>query len=253
MAQHANIPADRVLKKLDELLGKNDYTAAKNHLLYWLDEAKAAFDDNAILLLYNELMGLCRKLSQEQQALFFAESALEQIENMNIKANVGAATTYLNCATVYKAFSKSADAILLFQKAKSIYEENLSPDDDRLGGLYNNMGLALVDLRRFDEAMNLYRQALSVMSRVEGREPEAAITYLNMASAAEAQFGIEGAEASISEYIEKAINLLDKGKDRLDGNYAFVCEKCATVFGYYGYFEYENQLKERYGRIYEGA
>ena len=60
-------------------------------------------------------------------------------------------------------------------------------------------------------------------------------------------------EEKIAEYIEKAQALLDIGKERLDGEYAFACEKCATVFGYYGYFYYENELKERSRRIYEGA
>ena len=38
-----------------------------------------------------------------------------------------------------------------------------------------------------------------------------------------------------------------------DGYYAFVCEKCASVFGYYGFFMYEKELHERSRRIYEGS
>ena len=38
-----------------------------------------------------------------------------------------------------------------------------------------------------------------------------------------------------------------------DGYYAFVCEKCASVFGYYGHFAYEKELYERSRRIYEGS
>ena len=91
------------------------------------------------------------------------------------------------------------------------------------------------------------------MQSIKGKEPEQAITYLNMASAAEAEQGLEAAAEVISEYVEKATELLDFCKDSTDGNYAFVCEKCASVFGYYGYFDYENQLKERCRRIYEGA
>ena len=39
--------------------------------------------------------------------------------------------------------------------------------------------------------------------------------------------------------------------DDNDGYYAFVCEKCASVFGYYGRFVYEGELLERARRIYE--
>ena len=50
--------------------------------------------------------------------------------------------------------------------------------------------------------------------------------------------------------LNKAIKILDEHKNK-DGYYAFVCEKCASVFGYYGYFAYENELKMRAREIYE--
>lgn len=251
MAQGNSIPTNRVLEKLDEYFRKNDYAGAKRHLLYWLSEAEAMNDAKNILLLNNELMGLCRKLGEGDRALGFAQSALEQIQKMNIEGNVGAATTYLNCATVYKAFERAQDAIPLFEKARKIYEMNLPPHDERLGGLYNNMALALVDLERFDEADALYEKAIEVMQVNENAQPEQAITYLNMATAAEMQYGLEGAQDTISDCAEKAIQLLDLCKDRADADYAFVCEKCASVFGYYGYFHYKNELAQRCRRIYE--
>ncbi|MBO5725578.1 MAG: tetratricopeptide repeat protein [Clostridia bacterium] len=245
------IPVDRVISKLDELLSKNDYAAAKEHLLYWLGEAEKMQDNRGALLLNNELMGLSRKLGEKENALKFVNNALQLIDKMNIANNVGAATTYLNSATVYKAFGKAQDGIDLFCKAKDIYEKNLAANDDRIAGLYNNMALSYVDLCRFDEADELYKKAIAVLSKINGKEPEQAITYLNMASAAEAQFGLEDAEGKITECLNKAMELLDISEYQNDGNYAFVCEKCASVFGYYGYFFYENELKERSRRIYE--
>lgn len=247
------IPRDRVLGKLDDLLRSNDYPGAKRLLQYWLSEAEYTGDDQGVLLMQNELMGLCRKLGEKDQALQYAQNALNQVGKMDIGDNVGAATTYLNSATVCKAFGLPEDAINLFQMAQSIYERDLSPTDDRLGGLYNNMGLALVDLKRFQEANELYQKAISVMQTVPEKEPEIAITYLNMATAAEAEFGLSQARLQIDALIQKATACLEIGKDRTDGNYAFVCEKCASVFGYYGYEDYAEQLKARCRRIYEGA
>lgn len=247
------IPRDRVLDKLDSLLRANDYGEAKRLLQYWLSEADCTRDQQGGLLLENELMGLCRKLGEREEALRYAHAALDRVERMGIAENVGAATTYLNSATVYKAFGMAEDAIGLFQKAELIYEWNLDSDDDRWGGLYNNMGLALVDLKRFDEAEERYQKALAVMQRLPEKEPEQAITYLNMATAAETEQGLEAARPKIDELIRKAMVCMDVGKDRTDGNYAFVCEKCATVFGYYGYEEYARELTERCRRIYEGA
>ena len=247
------IPRDRVLDKLDSLLRSNDYAGGKRLLQYWLSEAEYTRDNHGVLLMENELMGLCRKLGEKEQALRYARDALNQVQKMGIEDNVGAATTYLNSATVCKAFGLPEDALQLFQKAQTIYERDLSPTDDRLGGLYNNMGLALVDLKQFRQAEALYQKAISVMQAVPEKEPEQAITYLNLATAAEMEHGLPQAQPMIADYAQKARACMEVGKDRTDGNYAFVCEKCATVFGYYGYEDYALQLKERCRRIYEGA
>jgi len=247
------IPRDRVLEKLDSLLRSNDYAAAKRLLQYWLSEAEYTGDSSGVLLMQNELMGLCRKLGEKEQALQYAQAALDQVGKMDIGDNVGAATTYLNSATVCKAFGLPEDAIQLFQMAQAIYERDLAPTDDRLGGLYNNMGLALVDLKRFRQAEALYRKALAVMQAVPEKEPEQAITYLNMATAAETELGMTQAQPRIAELARKAMACMEVGKDRTDGNYAFVCEKCASVFGYYGYEDYAAQLQARCRRIYEGT
>ena len=253
MFQCNRIPTDRVMKKLDEHLGKNDYVSAKRHLFYWLAEAESLRDDNGMLLINNELMGLFRKLGEKEQAMYYTQKALYLIGRINIEENVGAATTYLNCATVHKAFGQAQDAISLFERARAIYEANLSPKDARLGGLYNNMALALVDLKRFEEADELYCKGLEGMQRNEGREAEMAITYLNIATAAEVRFGPTEAQEVIEECLESAKSLLEIGKNRTDGDYAFVCEKCAPVFGYYGYADYEKALTERCRRAYEGT
>ncbi len=245
------IPTNRVLEKLDEYFAKNDYQGAKRHLIYWLEEARAVNDCKGKLLVTNELMGLCRKLGEGDEAIGYARSAISLVEKMGIENNVGAATTYLNSATVFKAFGRAEAAIPFFETARKIYENNLLPDDERLGGLYNNMALAFVDLGDFCKADELYDAALAVMRKNDGAEPEQAITYLNMASAAEVQYGLEGAQDIISDCAQKAMELLDSCKHRTDGDYAFACEKCATVFEYYGYFLYKKELEQRSGRIYE--
>ena len=247
------IPRDRVLEKLDSLLRSNDYAAAKRLLQYWLSEAEYTGDNRGALLMENELMGLCRKLGEKEQALQYAQKALNQVGKMGIENNVGAATTYLNSATVCKAFGMPEDAINLFRRAQAIYERDLPPTDDRLGGLYNNMGLALVDLKQFRQAEEMYQKALAVMQSVPEKEPEQAITYLNMATAAETEYGLIPARPAIETLAQKAMDCMEIGKERTDGNYAFVCEKCATVFGYYGYEDYAAQLNDRCRRIYEGT
>ena len=244
------VSSERILLKLDEYLNKNDYVSAERHLRYWLSEASANRDLRTELLVRNELMGLLRKLSRKSEAIECAESTLALIEKESISSQVGAATSFLNAATVYKAFGEAEKGMSLFYRAREIYERELDATDSRLGGLYNNMALALVDLSRFDEARELYRRAIEIMMANSG-ELEVAITYLNMASAAESELGLLEADETIAELLEKARELLE-GESERDGYYAFVCEKCASVFGYYGWFFYNKELEERARTIYEG-
>lgn len=244
------ISTERVLSKLDELLSRNDYDSAEQHILYWLNEADSANDKRCKLLLTNELAGLYRKLSREEDALKTVQNALELVKDMGIENNIGAGTTYINCATVLKAFGKADESLPLFEKALNVYTEKLESNDKRFGGLYNNMALSLVDLKRFDDAYKLYEKAILVMEKHNDGMLEIAITYLNIASAKEAELGLEDSELIIEEYIYKAMKILDEYEKR-DGYYAFVCEKCASVFGYYGFFAYENDLTKRAREIYE--
>ncbi len=239
---------ERVLERLDEYLHKNDYASAEKHLISFLGEARTVHEEIPLL---NELMGLYRKLGCENDAISTAERALSLIYSSGISENVGAATTFLNSATVYKAFGKADKAIPLFERARKIYERALPEGDLRLGGLYNNMALALVDLGRFDEARSLNEKAISLMEK-NGSLLEVAITHLNIASLIEEEKGLIDGEKEIEERLILAERILEEWQKR-DGYYAFVCEKCASVFGYYGHFFFENELNERAKRIYEGS
>ena len=249
--ENRRITPERILNKLDGFLNKNDYSSAEEYLLYWLSEALKNNDGKIEILVRNELMGLYRKLGKRKEALETVDRVFEKIEEMKIENQVGSATTFLNCATVYKAFGMADKALPLFERAEKIYVSVLNTDDERLGGLYNNMALALVDLKRFSEAYELYEKAVAVMKTKPCGGPEVAITYLNIANALEAEKGLSEASEEISYYLKKAEALLENHPKK-DGYYAFVCEKCASVFGYYGWFYYENELKCRARRIYEG-
>ena len=247
----SGIPTDRILSKLDEYFAKNDYIAAERHLKYWLDEASSIHDERGTVQVCNELIGLSRKMGKRDDALKYSEIALKTLRSLDMESSVTAATTYINIATAYKAFDSADTSLPFFEKAMEIYKRDLSPSDSRLGGLYNNMALSLSDLSRFSEAYEFYALALDVMSQNERGELEQAITHLNIASTLEKEKGLLEADEEISSRLEKAATLLDIYSDATDGYYAFVCEKCASVFGYYGHFMYEKELTKRAKDIYE--
>ena len=239
------VPVGRIMDKLREYEDRNDWPAVERHLKYWLAEAEVNRDRRGQLMLHNELMGYYRKQGKQEEAFAHAEQAAALVEELGMEDTVTAGTTWVNAGTVREAFGDPVGGLAYFERARANYEKNLPADDGRLGGLYNNMALSLAVCGRYEEATEMFRRAIAVMEKQEHGEPEQAITWLNMADAAEAALGPEAAEGDVEEYLEKAEALLDTESLPRNGYYAFVCEKCAPVFGHYGWFATEAELMRR--------
>ncbi len=247
----SRVPLRRITEKEDELLGHDDYAGAERLLHYWLNEALAGRDVQGEFSLRNELMGLYRKMGEQDRAVEEAETALSLIPVLGYEDSVSGATCYINAGTVFKAFGMAERSLPYFEKARGIYEARLPEDDARLGGLYNNMGLALMDLSRFEEAEELYGKAIGVMRRVPRGESEQAITLLNLANCREWQLGMEDGADEIAALLKEAYALLDSDKLERNGYYAFICEKCAPTFTYYGFEAMADTLHSRAEAIYK--
>ena len=247
------VPVGRIMDKLREYEDRNDWPAVERHLKYWLAEAEANRDERGQLMLHNELMGYYRKQGKKDEAFSHAEQADALVGKLGMEETVTAGTTWVNAGTVREAFGDPVGGLDFFEKARGNYEKNLPENDGRLGGLYNNMALSLAVCGRYEEAMAMFRKAIEVMKKQEYGELEQAITWLNMADAAEAALGTEQAEESVEEYLETAEKLLNTESLPRNGYYAFVCEKCAPVFGHYGWFAAEAELKRRAEEINDRA
>lgn len=240
----------RMMDKLNAYLDRNDYDSAERHLDFWLAEAKCNNDDRGALSILNEQMGLHRKRGNRARALEATREGLALLDTLQMQGTLTAGTTFVNAATVYKSFGMAKEALPLYKAAQEIYEKELPMNDGRLGGLYNNMALALTDEKQFRAAEAYYRKALAVMAQVEHGESEAAITYLNMADLAAEELGLLESDALVSAYLDKAEELLQTPSLPRNGYYAFVCEKCAPTFDYFGRFAFAKELKTRSEEIY---
>ena len=249
--ENCTIPIGRVIEKLDQHLGKNDYASAERHLLYWYADAESCRDRRGKLTILNEQIGLYRKQSKKEECFKAIDEALMLSDDLGLAGTVSHGTTLVNAATGYKAFGQPDKALSLYEDARMIYESNLLPDDPRLGGLYNNMALSLVEVGSYREAEELYYAAIGVMEKQEFGALEVAVSKLNLADLVAAEIGSEAGETKIKEYLEQAEELLNDDSVPRNGYYAFVCEKCAPTFGYYGYFLIENELVRRAREIYE--
>ena len=245
------VPMQRIIDKLDAYMSHRDYENAERHLLYWLGEAERGNDRRGQLMLCSELVGHYRKTAQKEQAFLYADRALQLLQILNYEDTITAGTTYVNIATAYTAFGKLEDALDLFQKAQAVYESSSFTQQHLLGGLYNNMALVYKELHRFPEAYQFFEKAMKVMGDVAGGSLEQAITCLNIADTVAADVGMESGESRIFQLLDQAYDLLHDESVPHDGYYAFVCEKCAPSFSFYGYFLAASELQEEAKNIYE--
>ena len=143
------IDRTRILDKLDDYLNHNDYTSAERHLRYWLNECDAVHDFRTALLIQNELMGLYRKQGMRDAALAVADAALTTVESHHIAEQIGAATTFLNAATV------AAPQMMVFTASPSIFLPNCL---DKFSAISANAGTSTnVMGRNANISLNIFR------------------------------------------------------------------------------------------------
>ena len=245
------ININKLIAELDHILSKNDYNSACDFLEKWVEISQQQNDTKSLFSLCNECIGLYRKIGDKENCYKYCQKSLDLLKLLNIENTVTGATAFINCATAYKAFGEAEKSISLFEKSVTLYESLLPENDRKLAGLYNNFALSLVDLKEYESALALYEKAIAVLNKNQKFNLEQAVSYLNMANAIEAQNGLENSCEEIDALLDKAEKVLNENYSETDGNYAFVCEKCAPTFGYYGRFLYEKDLKERARVIYE--
>ena len=246
--QTGSIPVRNIIDKLDGCFETNDLAGAERLLDYWYSEAEAMNDKRGLLAILSEQMGLYRKTNNKEKGLKSSYRGLDLLKELNLLDAVSGATIALNAATTLKAFGKSTESIPIYKEVQTVYENKLSADDKKIAGLLNNMALAYVDAGEYSEAEKNYKRAVTVLSKNTNTENEIAITYINMAHLYRNEYG---ESEQIYDCMEKAWEYLSSEKIKRNGYHAFVCEKCAPSFEFFGYFIYADELKGRIKKIYE--
>ena len=247
------VPQRRIIEKMDDYMRRRDYAGAERHMLYWMQEAKLGNDLRGQLMLCNELIGHYRKTGEREKALERIDEALALLRALEFDGTISAGTTFVNAATALSAFGEYERALALFHQARAVYEQSPQIRPQLLGGLYNNMALACAALGRYGEAYALYDRATDCMASVPGGALEQAITCLNRADAVAAERGAEEGEPEIAALLDRAWTLLHVPDVARDGYCAFVYEKCAPSFAYYGRFADAEDLKKEAEALYERA
>ena len=247
------IPEQRISERLDELMAKKEFLQAENMLKYWIDEARALNDRQGEFMVYNEMMGYYRKTGRKEEAYQAIEKAMAMLDELGYRDSISGATCYTNIGTVYTVFEEPERSLPYFEKAKEIYEKTPYTGAFRLAGCYNNLATALTALRRGEEADAYYVKALNALEGGEGLQLERAMTYLNRIDILLSDEGEKLDAERIEEYLEKAKDCLDDPEVPRDSYYSFVADKCLSIYDYFGYFRYANELRERIREIDERA
>ena len=247
------IPEQRISERLDELMAKKEFLRAENMLKYWIEEAKALGDRQGEFMVYNEMMGYYRKVGEKEKAYGAVDNAVAMLDELGYRNSVSGATCYTNAGTVFTVFEEAEKSLPYFEKAKEIYESASYLDAYKLASCYNNLATALSSLHRGEEADAYYVKALDTLKNVEHSELEMAMTYLNRIDILLSDEGEKLDAEKIEEYLEKAKGYLDDPDVERDNYYAFVLDKCVSIYDYFGYFRYANELRERIKEIDERA
>lgn len=244
------ISIDSFINELDSFFAKEDLQGAGCCLLEWRNRAIHAGDKNGELTVLNEMIGFYRQTKDEAQGMKAINDAFALINALGINKKVACATIYLNAATTMKSFGKSAEAMDFYNKTLEIYRTNLDENDPLFAGFYNNMALALQDLKKFSEAEDYFLKAIKITEGIEKSELETAVSCVNLAHL---YYEADSEDGRVNSLMEKALDILENPDLFGFEKYAFTCRKCAPSFGYFGFFLAEKQLNERADKIYAGS
>ena len=247
------IEIGRILAKEDSLYDQLKYSEIETLLKYWEKEAESLKDRSGQLTMLSEMIGLFRKMGDKTKSLVAIDKALDLLEKSGYADSSSAGTIYLNAATTLKAFNELDRAMPCYEKTLELYNKYLKPDDEKYGGLYNNMALAYVDLKDYKKAEELYNKALKIMSAIEGKQPEVAITYVNMAQLYFSWLDMEECIDKILPCMNKAYENLMSDKVAQNGYWAFVASSCIPAFDQFGFDTFKETLQKKVDEIYGRA
>ncbi len=240
----------RFIEKLDSFFARNDLDGAGEFLDHWENEARFLGDNSGLLSVLNEKIGFYRRTNEKEKGISAVENALKLLSSGEFGEGVSAGTIFINCATTLKHFGFPEKAVALYEKAEGIYSRFSGVGDFERASLYNNFAASYGDLKNYKKAEEYYLKAIAILKKSGSNKGEIAVSYVNLAHI---YFEIDNFSEKVNECLEFAWDCLaDKSISR-DGNYAFICSKCAPSYGFFGQFLREDYLKQEAERIYEGS
>lgn len=166
---------------LDDLFMNKELDQMELFLTSSLAQAKEENDYQAYIAICNEMIGYYRSVSEYEKAYQASEDVLLLMEELKLEDTEHFATVLLNSAATFRAGGRYKDAYEQYARAAKIYGELLPPGDHRMAGLYHNMSMLLEATGENERAVNMEKEALSIIQKQEDAGVEEATTLTNLA------------------------------------------------------------------------
>ncbi|MBR4718964.1 MAG: DUF4037 domain-containing protein [Lachnospiraceae bacterium] len=174
---------EEVLKELDSLPGGENSQKTGEFIEDKIRLAHEEGDSSAELTLINEMIGYCRYTGRHDDSKKYGEAALLLCKEQGLYGQLPYATTLLNFATADRAAGRYEKSLARYKEVMEIYNRLLNDDDYLYAALYNNMSLLYQETGRNEESAEYLKKALDVISGIDERRVEQAITLTNLGQA----------------------------------------------------------------------
>ena len=173
---------NEVLKELDSLPGGEDVGKTGEFLDEKIRLARDEGDCASELTLLNEMIGYLRYTGRYDDAYRYGDEALKLCGD-KVRDELSYATTLLNVATAERAGGRYDDSLTHYTMAERIYDRLLEKNDYLYAALYNNLSLLCQARGDHEESAQNLEKALEIISGIDERRIEQAITRTNLAQA----------------------------------------------------------------------
>ena len=172
----------QIYAKLQQFFAAGQTAEAEDFLIEMMKQAQQIDDYNSLIMLLNEMIGLCRESGQKEKSLAYGSQVLQLMQQLGLQDSEAYATTLLNIATACRAAGKHVEAYQFYMEVFPLYEKWLEPGDWHFASLYNNMSLLFQETGEYERAAECQGKALAVLEAIDGRRFEGAVTHANLAS-----------------------------------------------------------------------
>lgn len=214
-------------------------------------DARYYRNDDATLVLLNELMGYYRVMSNAEGCKRCAQEALALCERMGIRNSDNYATVLLNIATAYRAMGKMEEAEDYYMQALAIYNRLFDGPDYRMATLHNNLSLLYSETGRLKEGKEQLFMAMDLITQLSESKVEIAITHTNLGNLC---FQLQEIEEGL-EHMQKAVEIFEAEPGKKDVHYASALSGMGQAYYLTGkleaakdcYFRALKEIIENYG------